>query len=214
MWSSPAVVDGRVYIGSGDFKVYCLNATTGEHIWNYTTGACVFSSPAVADGKVYVGSAYGKVYCFGLHFGVHDITIINVTPSKTVVGQGYSMSINVTVENQGDFTETFNVTAYANTALIASENITLTSGNSTTITLAWNTTGFAKGNYTISANAAQVAGEIETADNTCIDGTVAVAMVGDVNNDGLVDITRRCHGCLRLRVTRGEPRKVGSNPRR
>ena len=54
--SSPAVVDGKVYIGSYDRKFYCLDAATGAHIWNFTTGGIVGSSPAVVDGRVYVGS--------------------------------------------------------------------------------------------------------------------------------------------------------------
>jgi hypothetical protein len=44
---------------------------------------------------------------------IHDVAVVNVTSSKTVVGKGYSTSVNVTVENQGYFTETFNVTLYA-----------------------------------------------------------------------------------------------------
>jgi hypothetical protein len=63
--SSPAVADGKVYVGSYDGKVYCLNADTGAFIWNYTTGSNIHSSPAVADGKVYIGSYDDKVYCFG-----------------------------------------------------------------------------------------------------------------------------------------------------
>ena len=51
--SSPAVVDGVVYVGSNDNKTYALNAATGALIWNYTTGRYVTSSPAVADGRVY-----------------------------------------------------------------------------------------------------------------------------------------------------------------
>jgi hypothetical protein len=54
--SSPAVVDGRVYVGSEDNNVYCLDAFNGDALWNYTTGDTVGSSSAVADGKVYVGS--------------------------------------------------------------------------------------------------------------------------------------------------------------
>jgi len=65
VFSSPAVADGKVYVGSMDRNVYCLNASTGDFIWNYTTGSSVLSSPAVADGKVYVGSEDGKVYAFG-----------------------------------------------------------------------------------------------------------------------------------------------------
>jgi len=69
------------------------------------------------------------------------------------------MHINVTVENQGDLTETFNMTLYANTTAINQTEITLTSGTSTTITLTWNTTAFAKGNYTISAYATPFQGK-------------------------------------------------------
>ena len=47
------------------------------------------------------------------HYSAYDIATTNVTPSKTVIGQNYSLSIYVTVENQGDYTETFNVTARA-----------------------------------------------------------------------------------------------------
>ena len=65
--SSPAVADGRVYVDSFyvdsfDYKIYCLNASTGAHIWNFTTYS-YYSSPAVADGKVYVGSTDMKVWC-------------------------------------------------------------------------------------------------------------------------------------------------------
>jgi parallel beta-helix repeat protein len=51
-------------VGSHDYKVYCLNASTGASIWDYKTGRYVYSSPAVVDGKVFVGSDDGKVYAF------------------------------------------------------------------------------------------------------------------------------------------------------
>ena len=60
--SSPAVVDGVVYIGSGDKNVYALNASTGSKMWSYQTGFFVVSSPAVASGVVYVGSCDGNFY--------------------------------------------------------------------------------------------------------------------------------------------------------
>ena len=124
---------------------------------------------------------------------LHDIAITNETTLKNIVGQGFSTRINVTVTNQGNYSETFNVTVYANTTSIASQTVTLTSGNSTTITFTWNTTGFAKGNYTISAYVWPVQGETHTADNTFTDGWVIVAMVGDVTGpdgwpDGKCDI--------------------------
>ena len=125
-----------------------------------------------------------------------DVAVIDVIPSKTVIGQGYSTSISVTATNQGGLTETFSVTVYANTTEIETREITLSSGHSTTITFIWNTSGFAKGYHTISAYAWPVPGETDTADNNCPGGWILVAMVGDLggrvppaffNCDGKVD---------------------------
>jgi outer membrane protein assembly factor BamB len=62
VFSSPAVADGTVYVGSHDGKVYALDAATGHPRWTHTTGGAVNSSPAVADGTVYVGSDDHQVY--------------------------------------------------------------------------------------------------------------------------------------------------------
>jgi outer membrane protein assembly factor BamB len=59
--SSPAVVNGTVYIGSEDGGVYSLDARTGELQWRFETGAPVISSPAVAGGIVYIESG-GQLY--------------------------------------------------------------------------------------------------------------------------------------------------------
>jgi len=67
--SSPAVVGGMVYVGSGDGNVYCLNANSGVEVWSYTTGGAVFSSPAVVGGMVYVGSYDYNVYCLDANTG-------------------------------------------------------------------------------------------------------------------------------------------------
>ena len=121
--------------------------------------------------------------------GAHDISVVNVTPLKTVVGQNYTCNINVTVINEGDFVETFNLTLYANTtAIYTYVNITLADGNSETVTFLWDTTGFTKGNYTLWAYAWPVGGETDTSDNTLTDGTVYVGIPGDVNSDGGVFI--------------------------
>ena len=54
--SSPAVAYGRVYIGSDDRKMYCVNASDGGEIWTIPVGANVKSSPVVADETVYFGT--------------------------------------------------------------------------------------------------------------------------------------------------------------
>src|SRR5581483_7644369 len=55
VYSSPAVANGMLFIGSDDYNLYALNAATGTLVWKYTTGSTVRSSPSVANGVVYVG---------------------------------------------------------------------------------------------------------------------------------------------------------------
>ena len=120
--------------------------------------------------------------------GPYDIGIINTTTSKTVVGQGYNLNIRIKIINYGIGTETFNITAYANTTVINQKHITLTSRNSSIVIFMWSTTGVAKGNYTITANATILLSEADTTDNTLTDGWIIVTILGDVNGDSEVDV--------------------------
>ena len=61
MFSSPAVVDGRLYLGSGDNRVVALDADTGELIWEHAVSGPVDSSPAVAGDSVFIGLRDGTV---------------------------------------------------------------------------------------------------------------------------------------------------------
>jgi eukaryotic-like serine/threonine-protein kinase len=54
--SSPVVIDGAVYFGSGDGHVYRLDANSGELDWKFKTGDVVHASPAFADDTIFVGS--------------------------------------------------------------------------------------------------------------------------------------------------------------
>jgi len=54
--SSPVVVQGAVYFGSGDGNLYALDAATGQLKWKFKTGDVVHASPAYADGVLFVGS--------------------------------------------------------------------------------------------------------------------------------------------------------------
>ncbi len=58
-WVSPAVSDGRLYIGGSavDSTFYCYNAHNGSLIWkNEEMGGSIDSSPVVAGGTVYFGT--------------------------------------------------------------------------------------------------------------------------------------------------------------
>jgi hypothetical protein len=107
MWSSPAIANGRVYIGSDDDNVYCLDTNTGEYIWSYQTGDSVKSSPAVADGKVYIGSHDKNVYCLDANTGeyIWSYTMVEQVSSSPAIADGkvYISSEYGTVYAFGEF---------------------------------------------------------------------------------------------------------------
>jgi outer membrane protein assembly factor BamB len=59
--AAPTVVDGVVYVGSNDGKLYALAANTsepdGELLWNYDAGAAISSDLALASGMVYLANS-------------------------------------------------------------------------------------------------------------------------------------------------------------
>jgi hypothetical protein len=136
----------------------------------------------------------------------HDAAVVDIISLKTVIGQEYSAYINVTVKNQGDYTEMLNLTLYANVAIIGTfTNITLMSGNSTTISFTWNTTSFAMNNYTIWAYATPVPEETDTTDNNFTDGWVMVTIPGDMNGDYYVEIFDIVKICVAYNTKQGDP---------
>jgi len=95
--SSPTVVAGTVYIGSGDRHVYALDAATGTRRWSFPTGDVVHASPAVVDGVVYIGSWDRNLYAITAGSGKelwryttgNDTTIYNqigIASSAAVAG--------------------------------------------------------------------------------------------------------------------------------
>jgi len=126
-------------------------------------------------------------------YGVHDVAVTNVQRLKSIVGKGYTCKLNVTVTNQGDFIETFDLTTSAFTMPPSTVIQTITvsnllAGETRTITFSWNTANWAYGNYTVMATAATVSGETDTADNTFTDSWVLVTIPGDVNGDRKVNV--------------------------
>ena len=90
---------------------------------------------------------------------MHDISIIHLEASKTAV--------NVTVQNNGAYMETFNVSVYYTLMvdpLIGTQTITLEPDTNATLTFTWSPPQ--SGRYEIQAEAGPVTGEINTQDNT------------------------------------------------
>ena len=115
----------------------------------------------------------------------HDVAVTNFVSGKTVVGKGYLVSLNVTVENQGPYTVEFDVTTYANSTSIGSSKVSnLASGTATQFALARNTTDLSYGNYTFWAYAEPVLDEADISDNnyTCLT-SVHVGVPGDISGN-------------------------------
>src|SRR4029078_12651961 len=47
--SSPAVLNGTVYFGASDYKLYALNSTTGALRCTFNTGGAIAASPLAID---------------------------------------------------------------------------------------------------------------------------------------------------------------------
>lgn len=69
VWSSPTVVDGVVYFGSDDSKLYALDAVSGEKQWEFSAGDMIRSHPAIVDGVVYFSSDDGYLYAVDAESG-------------------------------------------------------------------------------------------------------------------------------------------------
>jgi subtilisin family serine protease len=127
---------------------------------------------------------------------VHDVAVVSVIASDTQAYVGEIVNVTVVAENQGTYSETFNVTAiYENVTLAilgtvgTQEVINLAPEQNVTLTFSWNTTDMTSCvNYTIKAEASVVANETDIVDNNFTDGCVKVKMLGDINGDGIIDV--------------------------
>ncbi len=69
VFSSPTVVDGRLYVGEGyhqdqKCRLFCLDSRSGEKpLWSFDTASHVESSPTFADGLLYFGAGDDGLMC-------------------------------------------------------------------------------------------------------------------------------------------------------
>jgi outer membrane protein assembly factor BamB len=84
VYSSPAVANGVVYVGSTQGNLYAFSASGAgcsgttpkicQPLWTGTTGSIIYSSPVVASGVVYVAAGDGKLYAFSATTGAQRWT--------------------------------------------------------------------------------------------------------------------------------------------
>lgn len=114
---------------------------------------------------------------------VRDVAATGQTPSSTIVPQGDTVAIQVTVKNFGNVSETFNVTCYYDSTQIGVMRIyNLGAGSQTTVTFAWDTTGVPTGTYSIKAKADSnnEIDESNEANNLCTSPVTVKVVIHDV----------------------------------
>ena len=105
---------------------------------------------------------------------IHDIAVVDVKISKDALYIGEALQINVSVLNKGTETETFSVSAYYDSSLIETLQVSPLAPNTrVTLVFVWNTSFVHEGFYLISASA-PLPNDINVADNTFINGIVQV----------------------------------------
>lgn len=110
---------------------------------------------------------------------VHDIAVVHIDVSPTTVEKGGIVNIKVRVRNEGDFSESFNLTVFYDGFVIETRRVTgLSPGQETTLSFFWNTSDVDVGTYTVKAEASAVAGESDLSDNEMVDGTVEIVAAG------------------------------------
>ena len=73
--ASPVIADNRLYIATVDedinnrSAIICLNATTGEKVWKYSTKGSIKNTIALEKGNVFAQDIYGNLYAVNAETG-------------------------------------------------------------------------------------------------------------------------------------------------
>ena len=140
-----------------------------------TTGSHTLTATAVAVTNEFITANNSTATTNQVNSaGVNDVAVLSVVPAPNNVklkanGSPTNVSIAVIVENQGDFTETFDVTLVSNLdGTIQTLSATnLGAGQQTQLDFTWsvNINDNTIGTHTLTATANTVSGETDTADN-------------------------------------------------
>jgi parallel beta-helix repeat protein len=118
-----------------------------------------------------------------------NIAISRLLPDRNAACKGFNLSINAFVQSEGITIVSVNITIYANTTVIGTENLTLIGRSSVILQLNWSTSNLNEyDNYTLRAYAKPIPYEKDLSDNDCsYSDVVTITHMGDINNDKKVD---------------------------
>ena len=64
IWSTPAVVDGVVYVGTNAGRLVAVDATDGRLLWEKKLAGPLWASPSVVDGVLLMGDCDGAFHAY------------------------------------------------------------------------------------------------------------------------------------------------------
>jgi hypothetical protein len=152
---SVSILPASVILDVGQFQLFTSSVSNGTSPYYYewylngvavgtnsTTLTFTFRSTGTFTINLDVTDCVGLVASSTATVTVklHDVVVTNVLSSKTQVIEGDSINVNITVENEGNYTETFDVTLYGSlygysSATYTFTNLTLAPGNAMTLTI-------------------------------------------------------------------------------
>jgi subtilisin len=181
---SVSLTDNTTAVGTSQTVTGPLAAGAGANVdFNWTpsgTGSHTLAATASNTNSTHSNSASINVSAL-----VHDVQITSVSvPSQ--VTQGQSATVSVGVKNVGSYSETFSVSLTSSPANAAgdpaAQTITLTSGQSKTLTFSWATTSStALQNYTLTAHASIDPESDNTPANNNLSGANQISVVAPTN---------------------------------
>jgi hypothetical protein len=124
-----------------------------------------------------------------IYVGTRDLAVTALKPYRTSIPIEFpeGVEVLVTIKNNGQATETFNVTLYQGSTELGNQTTALISGGSGSLTFTWNTSVLRYGNYSLWSNAVPLPYEMHISDNNLTTYAV-VTIPGDTNGDLTVDI--------------------------
>jgi len=96
---------------------------------------------------------------YGYFTPQYDIAVTQLIAAPMILLPGGIVNINVTVQNEGDSSDVFNVTVYINLQPIGVQLSSLGIGAGTIVSFTWDTTGLQEGDYYLLASVSGVEGE-------------------------------------------------------
>ncbi len=66
---TPALHDGRLYVGSYDNNLYALDAASGKFIWKYPTDGGIPGKPAILNQNIFLGSEDNRLHVLSTRTG-------------------------------------------------------------------------------------------------------------------------------------------------